>query len=197
MKAALRFRLALAWEEVRVPAGVLIMGLLLAGTYLHSVARAEAMLAMVLTPTLAAGLALRSLWNEASSSVRALAIALSVAAGGGALVAIWGPDAPWQSQVAIGLWACLPAALVVQIFAAYRGARSFFAIGIGIAVALGLFAPAHIDASERPGSVLAGLIVAFVAGGGGGVVAVALGDRFAPASTRDSDAAAAAKREEG
>jgi hypothetical protein len=185
MRTASRLRLALAWEDARVPVVLLGVAVLFAGTLVPTMARLEAAAALTLVPLAAAVASLRSLWNE-TPLVRWLAATVALGVGGAALAAIWGGAGPWQPALVWGLALLGVAAAGVQLVAARVGARSFFSVGIGIAVALALFAPTHVTLDERPSSVLAALLVALVAGGGPGAAVVALADRFAPAPIRNA-----------
>jgi hypothetical protein len=56
---------------------------------------------------------------------------------------------------------------------------TFFAVGVGTATALGLYAPAHLSPEQLATSALGTLVVALLAGGGAGFGTVVLAHRFA------------------
>lgn len=56
--------------------------------------------------------------------------------------------------------------------------RTFFLVGVGWAVAFGLYVPNYLDVHELAASAVGALAVALFAGGGLGLVLVALIDRL-------------------
>lgn len=181
MSSLFRLKLAVAWEEHRVAVLLLVAGLVMTGSYIAPVARFEALAAVFLAAPVAIGLAVRSLWLERGRlRVAALGIALvaAVAAELAVAGAIYASPVP-PELVRGALLAAGAAALILQQQAAREGVRTFFALGIGFAVALGLYAPGHVLAASFGASVAGALAVAAIAGGGLGLGAVAITDRAA------------------
>jgi hypothetical protein len=153
---------------------------LLAGQYFEGLARAQALLALVGTPLLAVALGMRSLVNE-RGRLRAAALAAAGLAVVGCEVAVasalFASPAPRLLEAA--LWAAAALAVLVQLASARARVPTFFAVGVGTATALGLYAPAHLSPEQLATSALGTLVVALLAGGGAGFGTVVLAHRLA------------------
>ncbi len=181
MSHVFRLKLAVAWEEHRVAVLLLSVGLVMTGSYIAPVARVEALLAVFLAAPLAAGLAVRSLWLERGrlrAAAFGIALLAAVAAELAVAGAIYGSPVP-PNGVQAALLAALASAAILQHQCAREGVHTFFALGVGFAVALGLYAPGHVRAASFGASVMGALAVAALAGGGLGLGVVALTDRIA------------------
>ncbi len=77
------------------------------------------------------------------------------------------------------LWVAAALAILVEGLGARGGVRSRLASCAGIALTLGWYLPQHFRASDAFGTVLAGLLVAMLAGGGSGLLLGALAARWA------------------
>lgn len=186
MSALFRLKVAVAWEQWRVPLLLLAFALVMTGSYIGPVARMEALAAVLVAAPLAIALAVRSLWLE-RNGLRMAALGIALVAAIGAELAIAGAlyGSPVAPELVRGaLLAVGAAGIVLQHQAARESVRSFFALGVGFAVALGLYVPGHVLAANLGRSVAGALAVAAIAGGGLGLAVVAMTDRLAASRQR-------------